>query len=57
MCLRDRIKGLKLQAGVFNILDQKYWNALDVPDGTASYALDRFTEPGRTFKLSVTQKF
>jgi hemoglobin/transferrin/lactoferrin receptor protein len=51
-----QIKGMKLQAGVYNILDQKYWIATNVPDG-ASLPADYYTEPGRTFRLSLTQKF
>ena len=52
----EQVKGLKLQAGVFNILDQKYWIATNVPDG-ATLPADYYTEPGRTFRLSLTQKF
>lgn len=53
----EQIKGLRIQAGVFNILDRKYWNAVNVPDSTAATAVDRFTEPGRTYKLAISQKF
>ncbi len=53
----ERFKGFKVQGGVFNVFDKKYWNAVGVPDGTSATAKDRFTEPGRSFKLAVSQKF
>ncbi|WP_420962087.1 TonB-dependent hemoglobin/transferrin/lactoferrin family receptor [Brucella sp. IR073] len=49
-------KGLRVQAGVYNLFDKKYWNALDIPDST-TLAKDYYTEPGRTFKISLTQRF
>ncbi|MCO5063751.1 MAG: TonB-dependent hemoglobin/transferrin/lactoferrin family receptor [Rhizobiaceae bacterium] len=51
------VKGLRIQAGVYNLFDKKYWNALDVPDGTNPDIYDRYSEPGRTFRLAITQKF
>lgn len=53
----EQVKGLRVQAGVYNLFDKKYWNALDVPDGTNPDIYDRFSEPGRTFRLAITQKF
>lgn len=52
-----QVKGLKIQAGVYNLFDKKYWNALDVPDGANPNIYDRYSEPGRTFRLAITQKF
>lgn len=53
----EQVKGLKLQAGVFNIFDQKYWDAISVPDGTSSAARDYYSEAGRTFRLAISHKF
>lgn len=51
------VAGLKVQAGVFNLFDRKYWDAVDVPDGTTNAARDYYSEPGRTFKISISKKF
>ena len=51
------LRGLKVQAGVFNIFDKKYWDAVSVPDGTTLAARDYFSEAGRSFKLSLTKQF
>ncbi|MGF9564911.1 TonB-dependent hemoglobin/transferrin/lactoferrin family receptor [Neorhizobium sp. JUb45] len=53
----EQIEGLKIQAGIFNIFDKKYYNAIDVPDGTALASRDFFSETGRSFRVSVTKKF
>jgi hemoglobin/transferrin/lactoferrin receptor protein len=50
------MNGLKIQAGVFNILDQKYWNAVDVPI-SRGLSDDYYSEPGRSFRLTLTQTF
>jgi hemoglobin/transferrin/lactoferrin receptor protein len=50
------LSGLRVQAGVFNVFDKKYWDAVSVPDG-ASGNIDYYSEPGRTFKVSITKKF
>lgn len=56
-----QVKGLRLQAGVFNLLDKKYWNALNVPDvrnaGTGLQPFDYYTEPGRSMRLAVTYQY
>lgn len=54
----EQVKGLSIRAGVYNVFDRKYWDALytkdvSVPPDTKDY----FTEPGRTFKISLTQRF
>ncbi|CAN7494558.1 TonB-dependent hemoglobin/transferrin/lactoferrin family receptor [Rhizobium leguminosarum] len=57
----DQVPGLRVQAGVYNIFDQEYFNALAVRDvnliSTASQPRDWYSEPGRTFKLSLTKTF
>lgn len=52
----EQVMGLKVQAGVFNLFDQKYWNAVDVPE-SRGFPDDYYTEPGRSFRLTVTQTF
>ncbi|MGE7368865.1 TonB-dependent hemoglobin/transferrin/lactoferrin family receptor [Neorhizobium sp. NPDC001467] len=53
----EQLEGLKIQAGVFNVFDKKYYNAIDVPDGTTLASRDFFSETGRSFRVSVTKKF
>lgn len=51
------VSGLRVQAGVFNVFDKKYWDALSVPNGTTVAARDFYSEPGRSFKISISKKF
>ena len=45
--------GARLDAGVFNLGDRKYWDAGDVPlANTGSATLDRYTAPGRNLAVS-----
>lgn len=54
----EQVKGLSIQAGIYNVFDRKYWDALNTKDATVPAATkDYFTEPGRTFKISLTQRF
>lgn len=54
----EQTKGLRLQAGVYNIFDKTYWDALETKDVSATSAnRDFYSEPGRTFKISLTQRF
>jgi len=59
----EAFKGLRVQAGVYNIFDKTYWNAVGVetvnPNSTSSInqPVAFYSEPGRTFKISLTQKF
>lgn len=53
----EQVEGLKLQAGVFNVFDKKYWNAVDVPDSVDPSQRDFYTETGRSFKIALTKKF
>ena len=48
-------KGPRLQAGIYNLFDKRYWNAVDLPSAPAS-PKDYYSQPGRTFKISFTQK-
>ena len=57
----SQVKGLRLQAGVFNLMDKKYWNALNVPDAqggaTALQPYDFYSEPGRSFRVAASYQF
>ena len=54
------VKGLQVQAGVFNLFDKKYWEAINVPTA-GSIALPRtvdwYTEPGRSVRVSLTYQY
>lgn len=50
----DLTSNVRLQAGVFNLLDEKYWRWSSVNGLSATSAvLDRYTSPGRSASLSL----
>ncbi len=56
------VRGLRLQAGVFNVFDRKYWNALNVPNNAIGQPqslqpVDFYTEPGRNVQVSLTYRY
>ncbi|KGD94153.1 TonB-dependent receptor [Achromobacter sp. RTa] len=54
------VKGLQVQAGVFNLFDKKYWEAINVPTaGTTAIPrpVDWYTEPGRSVRVSLTYQY
>ncbi|MGE8666538.1 MAG: TonB-dependent hemoglobin/transferrin/lactoferrin family receptor [Achromobacter mucicolens] len=54
------VKGLQVQAGVFNLFDKKYWEAINVPTAGATAiprAVDWYTEPGRSVRVSLTYQY
>lgn len=51
------LDGVKLQAGVFNIFDKTYWNALNVPDGALVQPDDYYTEVGRSVRVSASWQY
>ncbi|MCJ8519406.1 hemoglobin/transferrin/lactoferrin receptor protein [Pseudorhizobium tarimense] len=59
----SQVNGLRVQAGVYNIFDKKYWNAVGTRDvnpnavSTTNQPVDFYSEPGRTLKVSLTQRF
>lgn len=59
----EQVKGMRIQAGVYNLFDKTYYNALKVRnvDGTGDnpsfQPLPFYSEPGRNFRISLTQKF
>ncbi|MEJ0085604.1 MAG: TonB-dependent hemoglobin/transferrin/lactoferrin family receptor [Pseudomonadota bacterium] len=49
---------LRLNAGVYNLTDEKYWDWADVRGRPSTdVAIDRFTRPGRTASLSLKVEF
>lgn len=59
----EQTKGLRIQAGVYNMFDRKYWNGVGVREvnpttvSTSNQPVDFYSEPGRSFKVSLTQTF
>ncbi|TBU82716.1 hypothetical protein DNK06_03940 [Pseudomonas daroniae] len=49
------LDGVKLQAGPFNLLDKKYWNAVSID--TLSQPEDYYSEAGRNFRVSASWQF
>lgn len=52
----EMIKGLRLQAGLFNALNAVYVNALNIPD-SSTLKQDFYTAPGRSYKVGMTYRF
>ncbi|MCQ0987377.1 TonB-dependent hemoglobin/transferrin/lactoferrin family receptor [Jiella marina] len=51
-----QIEGLKLSGGVYNVFDETYYDALDIPD-SATQQREFYSEAGRTFKAALTYEF
>lgn len=49
-------KKLRLQAGMYNVFNKTYYNALDIPD-SSSLPKTYYTQPGRTFKVTALISF
>lgn len=52
----ERLNGVRIQAGVFNLFDRKYYDALNVPDDPTQ-PLRYYTEPGRSVRVNLTYRF
>ncbi|WP_081991710.1 TonB-dependent hemoglobin/transferrin/lactoferrin family receptor [Inquilinus limosus] len=52
----ERLNGVRIQAGVFNLFDRKYYDALNIPD-SPTQPLRYYTEPGRSVRLNLTYRF
>jgi hemoglobin/transferrin/lactoferrin receptor protein len=48
-------KGMRIQGGIYNLFDKLYYDALEVKDVNNANAL--YSEAGRYFKISITQRF
>ncbi|OCJ05496.1 cation transporter [Agrobacterium sp. 13-626] len=53
----EQVKGLTLRAGVYNIFNKTYYDSLNVASSGLTQPSAYYSEPGRTFKLTLTQKF
>jgi hemoglobin/transferrin/lactoferrin receptor protein len=51
----EQVKGLTLRAGVYNIFNKTYYDALNVK--SAAQPPEYYSEAGRAFKLTLTQRF
>lgn len=51
------LEGVKLQAGLFNLLDKQYWNALNVPTGSLVQPDDYYSEAGRSLRVSASWQY
>jgi hemoglobin/transferrin/lactoferrin receptor protein len=51
----EQVKGLTLRAGVYNLFDKTYYDALNVK--SATQPPEYYSEAGRAFKLTLTQRF
>lgn len=51
--------GLRLQAGVYNLFDKEYYDALETKDVTSITSTNQafYSESGRYFKLSIAKTF
>nr|WP_249206492.1 TonB-dependent hemoglobin/transferrin/lactoferrin family receptor [Gluconobacter cerinus] len=47
---------LRVQAGMYNMFNKRYYNALDVPD-SISVPKSYYTQPGRSFKVTTLINF
>ncbi len=52
-----QIADIELQLGVYNIFDEKYFDAVAIPVGTLAQARDYYSEPGRTVKATLKYQF
>ncbi len=53
----EQVKGLRVNAGVYNLFDKTYYDYASVRGNSAAQAREFYSEPGRTFKISLTQRF
>ncbi|MBT9372842.1 TonB-dependent hemoglobin/transferrin/lactoferrin family receptor [Rhizobium sp. CSW-27] len=55
----EQLKGLRVQAGVYNLFDREYYDAMETKDVTSVTSANRafYSEPGRYLKISLTKTF
>ena len=57
----EQVKGMRIQAGVYNLFDKTHYDALAVrninPLSASNQPIEFYSQPGRTFKVSLTHKF
>lgn len=52
----EKLKGMTLQAGVYNLTNKTYYDALEVKNLTTSMT-ELYSESGRYIKVAISQKF
>ncbi|MCI5076941.1 TonB-dependent hemoglobin/transferrin/lactoferrin family receptor [Oricola sp.] len=56
-----RLEGLRIAGGVYNLFDEEYYDAVKWRDvdltSSSAQPMAYYSEPGRTFKVSLTQRF
>lgn len=52
----EQIEGLKINAGIYNVFNETYYDYTSVRTG-GTQPMAFYSEPGRTFKLSLSHKF
>lgn len=61
----EQVEGLRIQAGIYNLFDKQYWDGValrdvstDAPSNSnTNQPMAYYSEPGRTFKISITKTF
>ncbi|WP_235890630.1 TonB-dependent hemoglobin/transferrin/lactoferrin family receptor [Martelella alba] len=53
----EQLNGFKIQAGVFNVFDQTYYDSLDWQETTLTQPKTYYSETGRSFRITLTQTF
>ncbi|GHD58696.1 TonB-dependent hemoglobin/transferrin/lactoferrin family receptor [Jeongeupia chitinilytica] len=54
------IKDVRISGGVFNVFDKKYWDGADASTRALtsnSVVVDRYTQPGRSFRVNANWSF
>jgi hemoglobin/transferrin/lactoferrin receptor protein len=52
----EEMPGLRVNAGVYNVFDKTYYDAVNTQNAFTQ-PVEYYSEPGRTFKISLTQRF
>ncbi len=53
----EQLNGMRITAGIYNAFDKTYYDYASVRTNSSTQAREFYSEPGRTFKISLTQKF
>ncbi len=53
----EQMPGLRVNAGIYNVFDKTYWDAINTQHDSFIQPAKYYSEPGRTFKISLTQRF
>ncbi|MBP2548816.1 hemoglobin/transferrin/lactoferrin receptor protein [Neorhizobium galegae] len=53
----EQVKGLRINAGVYNLFDRTYYDYTTIRATSGATNNAFYSEPGRSFKISLTQRF